>query len=205
MKHNGQCAGAGGRRNDTFLCGQNATPRALRAEMEAEVGKDVDGVPRAVSGPKLPYEDSKRSEISRCHLYLTMPFVFCHAVPVEAMAHGADDCRLLDCAPLREAITHGRNPSLLSISLIPMRWAIRGQKSWPNPGAIRAFRACGTGRICASKTYGLLSKCLPRTISRQDELALRSPRPANPTCPKTTTYERIVPWTKTLLFISVTV
>ena len=77
----------------------------FRAEMEAEVGDRVDW-DRVHFVGRVPYDAFRRLvQVSRCHVYLTMPFVLSWSL-LEAMAAGAVVVAS-DVAPVREAVEDG--------------------------------------------------------------------------------------------------
>ncbi|MBQ0804856.1 MAG: glycosyltransferase family 4 protein [Sulfitobacter sp.] len=157
--------------NDTSYGGKSKHLGGLRAEMEAEVGKDVDWSRVHFLG-KLPYEDyQKIVQISRCHLYLTMPFVLSWSL-LESMAMEATIVAS-DVAPVREAITHGEtgllcdffNPAALADQVIdvlaaPAKYAHLG------PAA----------RKHVVQTYDFLTKCLPEHIAQINDLVAADKR-----------------------------
>jgi glycosyltransferase involved in cell wall biosynthesis len=83
----------------------------LRAEMEAEIGPDLDWDRVHFLG-RVPYPKfCEIVQLSRCHIYLTMPFVLSWSV-LEAMSMQATIVSS-DVAPVREAITHGETGLLV--------------------------------------------------------------------------------------------
>ena len=97
--------------NDVSYGGKSLHPGGLRAEMEAEVGKNVDWDRVHFLG-QVPYDHYRKIvQISRCHIYLTMPFVLSWSL-LESMAMEATVVAS-DVAPVREAISHGKNGLLV--------------------------------------------------------------------------------------------
>lgn len=97
--------------NDTSYGGKSKHPNGLRGQMEAEVGDRVDWDRVHFLG-QVPYEDyQKLIQISRCHIYLTMPFVLSWSL-LESMSMQATIVAS-DVAPVREAITHGETGMLV--------------------------------------------------------------------------------------------
>ena len=91
--------------NETSYGRAPAGEGGLRAEMEREVGARVDWSRVHMVG-RVPYGAFRRLvQVSRCHVYLTMPFVLSWSL-LEAMAMGAVVVAS-DVAPVREAIDHG--------------------------------------------------------------------------------------------------
>ncbi|MFK7942482.1 MAG: glycosyltransferase [Paracoccaceae bacterium] len=91
--------------------GKSNHPGGLRAKMEAEVGADLDWSRLHFLG-RVPYEHFKSIvQISRCHLYLSMPFVLSWSL-MEAMSMQATIVAS-DVASVREMITHGETGMLV--------------------------------------------------------------------------------------------
>jgi len=83
----------------------------FRAEMEAELGARVDWERVHFLG-LVPYDAYRQVlQLSRCHIYLTMPFVLSWSL-LEAMATEATIVAS-DVAPVREAIVHGETGLLV--------------------------------------------------------------------------------------------
>lgn len=151
--------------NDTSYGGKSKHPGGLRAEMEAEVGQDVDWSRVHFLG-KLPYGDyQKVIQISRCHLYLTMPFVLSWSL-LESMAMEATIVAS-DVAPVREAITHGET-GLLFDFFQPEALADQVIDVLADP---EKFAHLGpAARKHVVKTYDFLTKCLPEHIAQMNAL-----------------------------------
>jgi len=82
-----------------------------RGQMERELGARVDWTRVHFLG-RLPYADYvKVIQISRCHIYLTVPFVLSWSL-LEAMSMQATMVAS-DTAPVREVITHGETGLLV--------------------------------------------------------------------------------------------
>jgi glycosyltransferase involved in cell wall biosynthesis len=97
--------------NDNSYSAKSNHPGGLRAKMEAEVGADLDWTRVHFLG-NVPYGDFKKIiQISRCHIYLTMPFVLSWSL-LEAMAMETTIVAS-DVAPVREVIEHGQNGLLV--------------------------------------------------------------------------------------------
>ncbi len=97
--------------NDVSYGGKSETPGGLRAEMEREVGEELDWSRLHFLG-QIPYPDFQTLiQLSRCHIYLTMPFVLSWSL-MESMAMQATIVAS-DVAPVRELITHGETGLLV--------------------------------------------------------------------------------------------
>lgn len=82
-----------------------------RGEMERELGDRVDWSRVHFLG-RVPYGDFRRViQVSRCHIYLTVPFVLSWSL-MEAMAIGATVVAS-DTAPVREVVAPGRTGLLV--------------------------------------------------------------------------------------------
>ena len=151
--------------NDTSYGGKSKHPGGLRAEMEAEVGKGVDWDRVHFLG-QVPYPDyQKLVQISRCHIYLTMPFVLSWSL-LESMSMGATIVAS-DVAPVREAITHGENGLLvdffdhdaLAAQVIDV---VKRPKDFEHLGV--------AARKHVVEKYDFLTKCLPEHIAQINAL-----------------------------------
>lgn len=155
--------------NDTSYGGKSKYPGGLRAEMEAEVGKDVDWDRVHFLG-QVPYEDyQKIIQLSRCHIYMTMPFVLSWSL-LESMSMGATIVAS-DVAPVREVITHGEtgllvdffNPQALAAQVIDV---VSRPKDFAYLGK--------TAREHVVAKYDFLTKCLPEHIAQINALVTTS-------------------------------
>ena len=151
--------------NETSYGGKSKHPGGLRAEMEAEVGKDVDWRRVHFLG-KLPYDDyQKVVQISRCHLYLTMPFVLSWSF-LEAMAMEATIVAS-DVAPVREAITHGKTGLLVDF-FNPDAFADQVIEVLQDPEKYQ--RLGPEARKHVVQHYDFLTKCLPEHVAQINAL-----------------------------------
>jgi len=97
--------------NETSYGAPSKHPRGVRGEMEAEVGHLIDWDRVHFLG-RVPYPEFCRIlQLSRCHIYLTMPFVLSWSL-LEAMSMQATIVAS-DVAPVREAVTHGETGLLV--------------------------------------------------------------------------------------------
>ncbi|WP_050931597.1 glycosyltransferase family 4 protein [Aestuariivita boseongensis] len=97
--------------NDTSYGQSSKHPGGLRGEMEEEVGHLIDWSRVHFVG-RVPYAQFCRIlQLSRCHIYLTMPFVLSWSL-MEAMAMEATIVTS-DVAPVREVVEHGKTGLLV--------------------------------------------------------------------------------------------
>ncbi|MEM9436925.1 MAG: glycosyltransferase [Pseudomonadota bacterium] len=97
--------------NEVSYGKDTSTEGGFRAEMEAEVGHLIDWERVHFLG-RVPYPRFiEIVQLSRCHIYLTMPFVLSWSL-LEAMSMQATIVAS-DVEPVREAITHGETGLLV--------------------------------------------------------------------------------------------
>lgn len=97
--------------NETSYGQSSKHPGGLRGEMEDEVGHLVDWNRVHFVG-RVPYAEFCRLlQLSRCHIYLTMPFVLSWSL-LEAMSMQATIVAS-DVAPVREVMTHEKTGLLV--------------------------------------------------------------------------------------------
>lgn len=90
--------------NEVSYGGKAAHPGGLRAQMEKEVGSEIDWDRVHLLG-RVPYPSFQQIiQISRCHIYLTMPFVLSWSL-MEAMSMQATIVAS-DVGSVTEMITH---------------------------------------------------------------------------------------------------
>ncbi|MEM8578533.1 MAG: glycosyltransferase family 4 protein [Pseudomonadota bacterium] len=159
--------------NDTSYGGKSKHPKGLRGQMEAEVGDRVDWDRVHYLG-QVPYGAYKQIvQISRCHIYLTMPFVLSWSL-LESMSMQATIVGS-DVAPVREAITHGEtgllvdffDPDALARQVIDV---CARPKDYAHIGP--------AAREHVVKTYDFLTVCLPEHLRQINALV-----PADRTIP----------------------
>ena len=145
--------------NDTSYGGKSKHPGGLRAEMEAEIGNDVDW-DRVHFFGQVPYSEYQRLiQVSSCHIYLTMPFVLSWSL-LESMSMGATIVAS-DVDPVREAITHGETGLLVDFfDHDALAQQVIDVVSKPKDYAHIGKAA----RAHVVETYDFLTKCLPEHI-----------------------------------------
>ncbi|MEY8842401.1 glycosyltransferase, partial [Cribrihabitans sp. XS_ASV171] len=114
-------------------------------------------------------------QLSRCHIYLTMPFVLSWSL-LEAMSMQATIVAS-DVAPVREAVTHGETGLLVDF-FDPEALAnqVIGVLSDPESHAHLGVAA----RKSVVEKYDFLTRCLPEHIRQMNALvpeAVRIPMP----------------------------
>ena len=151
--------------NDTSYGGKSKHPGGLRAEMHAELGPDVDWDRVHFLG-QVPYADyQKIIQISRCHVYLTMPFVLSWSL-LETMSMGAVVVAS-DVAPVREAITDGETGLLVDV-FDPKALAARVVEVLSRPKDFEHLGAAARDHVV--EKYDFLTKCLPEHIAQINAL-----------------------------------
>lgn len=151
--------------NDVSYGGKSSDPQGLRGEMEREVGDDLDWDRLHFLG-RIPYPDyQKLVQVSRCHVYLTMPFVLSWSL-LESMSMGATVVAA-DVAPVREAITHGETGMLVDFhdpqALAAQVVDVLGQPE-------KYAHLGGAARAHVIKEYDFLTKCLPEHVAQINAL-----------------------------------
>ncbi len=157
--------------NEVSYGRESAHEGGLRAEMEAEVGAEVDWSRVHFLG-RVPYENFQQIiQLSRCHIYLTMPFVLSWSL-LEVMAMQATIVAS-DVDPVREAITHGET-GLLTDFFDPGRLADQVVDVLANPGDYAHLGPAA--RAHAVEKYDFMSCCLPEHLERMNSLVPASAR-----------------------------
>ncbi len=151
--------------NEVSYGSKNAGPGGLRGEMEQEVGDRVDWSRVHFLG-QVPYEDyQKIIQLSRCHIYLTMPFVLSWSL-LESMSMEATIVAA-DVAPVREAMTHGETGLLVDF-FNPEALARQVCEVLERP---EDFAHLGpAARQHVIQEYDFLTKCLPEHIAEMNAL-----------------------------------
>ena len=151
--------------NEVSYGGKSTDPRGLRGEMEAEVGDQLDWSRLHFLG-RIPYPDyQKLIQLSRCHVYLTMPFVLSWSL-LESMSMGATIVAS-DVAPVREAMTHGQTGLLVDFF---DREALARQviDVLAKPDDFSDLGQAARAHVV--QEYDFLTKCLPEHIAQINAL-----------------------------------
>ncbi|UWR22564.1 glycosyltransferase family 4 protein [Sulfitobacter sp. S190] len=151
--------------NDASYGTKSTAPGGLRGEMEAELGSRVDWDRTHFLG-QVPYDHyQKIIQISRCHLYLSMPFVMSWSL-LESMAMEATIVAS-DVAPVREAITHGETGLLVDF-FDPAAVANQVIEVLNAPEDFAHIGPNARKRVV--ENYDFLTKCLPEHIAQINAL-----------------------------------
>ena len=137
--------------------------------MEREVGDKVDW-DRVHFVGRVPYSEyQKIIQLTRCHIYLTAPFVLSWSL-LESMAMEATIVAS-DTAPVREVISHGKT-GLLVDYFDPEAIAAQVVKVLESP---KSFAKLGpAARKMIVKKYDFETVCLPEHIKRMNSLVPKS-------------------------------
>ncbi|MEJ6390036.1 glycosyltransferase family 4 protein [Gymnodinialimonas ulvae] len=161
--------------NDASYGKKSGTSGGYRAEMEREVGDRVDWRRVHFLG-RVPYADyQKIIQVSRCHIYLTVPFVPSWSL-LEAMSMGTNIVAS-DVAPVREVITHGET-GLLADFFDPEDIARKVVDVLERPGTYAHLGP--NARRHAVTQYDFTEVCLPDHLDRINELVPDAKRIALP-------------------------
>lgn len=161
--------------NESYYGRKSKHPAGLRGEMEQEVGHMVDWDRVHFLG-RVPYSLYCRAiQLSRCHIYLTMPFVLSWSL-LETMAMQATVVSS-DVAPVREAITHGETGLLVDF-FDPGALADQVIDVLANPGEYAHLGPAARAHVV--ETYDFLTCCLPEHIRQMNALVPASKRIALP-------------------------
>lgn len=140
-------------------------PGGLRGEMEAEVGHLLDWDRVHFLG-RVPYSKyCQVIQLSRCHIYLTMPFVMSWSL-LESMAMQATIVAS-DVAPVREAVTHGETGMLVDF-FQPEALADQVIDVLANPQGYAHLGPAARAHVV--ERYDFLTRCLPEQIARINSL-----------------------------------
>ena len=147
--------------NETSYGIESKHPGGLRGEMEEELGSSVDWSRVHFLG-RIPYDSlCTIIRISRCHIYLTMPFVLSWSL-LESMSMQATVVAA-DVAPVREAVTHGETGMLVDF-FDPDALATQVVDVLARPDAYAHLGP--NARAHVVETYDFLTRCLPEHITR---------------------------------------
>lgn len=136
-----------------------------RAEMEREVGDRLDWDRVHFLG-RVPYADfQKIIQISRCHIYLTVPFVLSWSL-LESMAMEATIVAS-DTAPVREVVTHGET-GLLADFFDPKALANQVAEVLANPADYAGLGPAARRHVL--ENYDFLSHTLPIHLEKMNSL-----------------------------------
>ncbi|MGR3467037.1 MAG: glycosyltransferase, partial [Shimia sp.] len=151
--------------NDVSYGKKSAHKGGFRAEMEAEVGDRVDWDRVHFLG-QVPYPSFQQIvQLSRCHIYLTMPFVLSWSL-LESMSMQATIVAS-DVAPVREAITHGETGLLVDF-FDPEALAAQVADVLARPSAYAHLGPAARKHVIA--TYDFETVCLPRHLAEMNAL-----------------------------------
>jgi glycosyltransferase involved in cell wall biosynthesis len=151
--------------NEVSYGGKSAHPGGLRAQMEQEVGGDIDWSRVHFLG-RVPYSDFRRIiQISRCHIYLTMPFVVSWSL-LESMAMQATVVAS-DVDPVREMIEHGKTGLLVDFKR-PDALAQQVIDVLENPAAHAGLGPAA--RRFVEGHHDFLTRCLPEHLRQMNAL-----------------------------------
>ena len=151
--------------NDTSYGKKSDAKGGFRAEMEAEVGHLIDWERTHFLG-QVPYADfQKIIQISRCHIYLTMPFVLSWSL-LESMAMQATIVAS-DVAPVREAMTHGETGLLVDF-FNPEALADQVSEVLADPTKFAHLGRAARKHVV--ETYDFLTVCLPQHVDQINAL-----------------------------------
>ena len=142
-----------------------------RAEMERELGDRVDWDRVHFLG-RVPYAAYQQIiQISRCHIYLTVPFVLSWSL-LEAMSMGATVVAS-DVGPVREAITHGETGLLVDF-FHPEKLATQVADVLARPGTYAHLGPAARRHVV--RNYDFATKTLPVHLKKINGLVPKSKR-----------------------------
>ena len=152
--------------NETSYGRESAEKGGYRAQMEREVGGRVDWSRVHFLG-RVPYPDFQRvMQLSRCHIYLTYPFVLSWSL-LEAMSMQATIVAS-DVPPVREAMQDGKTGLLVDF-FDPGALAQRVVEVLKAPGDYTHLGLAARQHVI--ERYDFLTACLPEHITRINALA----------------------------------
>ncbi len=146
-----------------------------RAEMEREIGGRVDWARVHFLG-RVPFADyQKIIQISRCHIYLTVPFVLSWSL-LESMSMGATIVAS-DVPPVREAVEHGKT-GLLTDFFDPKALAAKVIDVLERPGTYAHLGPAARRHVV--RHYDFTTVCLPEHLAQINALVPPAKRIALP-------------------------
>ncbi len=161
--------------NDTSYGGKNTHQGGLRGQMEKEVGHLLDWERLHFLG-QVPYSDfQKIVQISRCHIYLTMPFVLSWSL-LESMSMEATIVAS-DVPPVREAVTDGKTGLLVDF-FDPKALAEQVAEVCANPDDYAQLGPAARKHVI--ETYDFHKVCLPEHLRQINALVPEDKRIALP-------------------------
>lgn len=151
--------------NEVSYGKKSGHPGGLRGEMEEEVGHLIDW-DRAHFLGHVPYAKFRDVIcLSKCHIYLTMPFVLSWSL-LEAMSMQATIVSS-DVPPVREAVTHGETGLLVDF-FDHKALADQVVDVLANPGGYAHLGPAA--RASVVERYDFLTRCLPDHIAQINAL-----------------------------------
>ena len=151
--------------NDVSYGKKSQHPGGLRSEMEKEVGAAIDWSRTHFLG-QVPYGSfCTILQLSRCHIYLTMPFVLSWSL-LEAMSMEATIVTS-DVTPVREAVTHGETGMLVDF-FDHDALADQVVDVLANTGAYAHIGPAARAHVV--ETYDFTTRCLPEHIAQINKM-----------------------------------
>ena len=151
--------------NETSYGRKSDAEGGYRAEMEREVGDKIDWDRVHFLG-RVPYADFCRIiQLSRCHIYLTVPFVLSWSL-LEAMAMEAVVVAA-DVPPVREVMEHGKT-GLLTDFFDPAALAAKVGDVLARPGDYAALGPAARAHVV--EHFDFQNVCLPEHLRRMNAL-----------------------------------
>lgn len=155
--------------NDTSYGKKSSAEGGFRAELEAEVGDQLDWDRVHFLG-QVPYQNFQNIvQISRCHIYLTKPFVLSWSL-LESMAMEAPVVAS-DVAPVREVVTPGDTGLLVDFfqheALADQVVEVLARQE-KDPDAYDEMRRAARAHIV--KSYDFRAACLPKHLAEMNAL-----------------------------------
>lgn len=151
--------------NEVSYGAKSKSPGGLRARMEREVGAEIDWSRVHFLGT-VPYQDfCKIIQISRCHIYLTMPFVVSWSL-LEAMSMQATIVAS-DVPPVQEILTHRETGLLVNFHDVE---ALAEQVVDVLADADNYAHLGRAARQHVRKRYDFVTRCLPEHLKQINAL-----------------------------------